>query len=892
VTIPSASVRAEDLPGLRAPLLDTPATPSTFRNGLDDTSTGGPSIEDAEIQELARGLKYDPGLIYKFVHDHIRFEPMWGEVKGPYMTWMDRSGNALDQAALTIALLEEAADNSTEYTITDPCFVVGEIQPTVAQFTSWFDLPDGPTDADMAKELLARAGIYATVSADGNGEISSVKLEHVWVKVTIDGNDYKFDPSFKSHTIKNGMSAYDLGQAMGYNSSTFYSNATEGYTQETGWVKSVKDINETNIADDLATYTGNLIDYIKTNKHGADLADIIGGVSIDPATDSNLPPSSVPYTVESNNDDGFPITAVPDMYRATLRIQHSGIDETFFSSDIYGRRLTLKYNDSNQPQLVLDGTVEATGNATSSGQSYDLTLTVDHPYDSNDFDETVTVKVTSGGFYHIVNGWGNTGTRVLKKHRDDLEQYRFDGESDSSEEVLGESFTLLGMTWLAQTSRMRSMAAGVTDHTVVNHHMLGIAGQYDAPYIDMPLGHLGLVSHGEYDTPDGVFMAIAGHSAAYEHEVIRQLQDCNAVSTVRLLQMNNAQSDKTFWVEEYNWDDTWPYLDNWSADEIGDVNDYVEEDFTVSVPQDGDLTENDWTGTGFLATLCTSDVLVASYIAGGGYSGGAAAPNEPMSPSTVFENCYGSDSGRGGNGAYGFGATDLAIGSGGYPFGLSFSRQYSSRRRLEDGPLGLGWTHSLDVTIKMANDNFQFLGADSPQDAAAHIVSLFVTEDLLDSSPQSNTDHVIGSLCEAWLMDQMTEQVAVVNQGGSIMKFVKDPNWTDGDDPCDMYIAPPGQNLKLGVRSDTGNFLLRNSSGIFMDFDSSGRLDEWTDVYGNKVDFTYTSGKLTHLHQRQADPGRQQGRRLDYVVHDFADLHGRPHHLRERFGQPQRLLHL
>ena len=94
------------LPGLRAPLLDTPATPSTFRSGITSTYSGGLSVSDAEIQELARGLKYDPGLMYKFVHDHIRFTPMWGEVKGPYMTWMDRSGNSFDQAGLMLGFVE------------------------------------------------------------------------------------------------------------------------------------------------------------------------------------------------------------------------------------------------------------------------------------------------------------------------------------------------------------------------------------------------------------------------------------------------------------------------------------------------------------------------------------------------------------------------------------------------------------------------------------------------------------------------------------------------------------------------------------------------------------------------------------------------------------------
>ena len=153
--VPQARVAGQSLlPGFRAPLLDTPATPSTLRSGLGQgPSSAGPDVHDAEIQELARGLKYDPGLMYKFVHDHIHFTPMWGEVKGPYMTWMDRSGNAFDQASLTIALLRHAAQHSTEYTILDPNYIVGEVELTTDQFTSWFAEPNDPA---AAQRTLAR----------------------------------------------------------------------------------------------------------------------------------------------------------------------------------------------------------------------------------------------------------------------------------------------------------------------------------------------------------------------------------------------------------------------------------------------------------------------------------------------------------------------------------------------------------------------------------------------------------------------------------------------------------------------------------------------------------------------------------------------------------------
>ena len=257
---------------------------------------------------------------------------------------------------------------------------------------------------------------------------------------------------------------------MGYTRSTFLNDAdaSEGSNY-------VEDIDKSAIRDNLDEYTDNLIDYIKTNLPDGGVRDLITGPIIDPVDANALPPSSLDYTVQSR-DYEFDQANTPDMYRTKLRIQHEGIDQTFWSSEIYGRRLSLRYNGSNQPQLLLDGTVVDTGSTTTPGNQYDLTLTVTHPFETTDFDGTVTVKVTSGGFYKIVNGWGDTGTGIIEKHRSDLEQYRYDGYSDSSEEVLGESFSIVGLTWLAQTSKMRALAAGKQCERpwLVNHHMIGV----------------------------------------------------------------------------------------------------------------------------------------------------------------------------------------------------------------------------------------------------------------------------------------------------------------------------------------------------------------------------------------------------------------------------------
>ena len=831
----TAAVQA-DLPGFRAPLPTTPATPSDFRNGASLTPNGaGASTNDAELQELARGLKYDPGLMYKFVHDYIKFYPVWGDLKGPYMTWMDRSGNGYDQASLMIALLKEAKDHCTAYTVAEPNYVVGEIQLTGTQAFDWLGLVDS---ADEASAILARAGIYATVTDDGSGGISNIRMEHVWVKVKINGQTYEFDPSFKSHTRTNGLTSVGLKSAMGYNQTTFLSDAEQGSSSGTPWIK---DLNKANIRDDLDTYSDKLIEYIRDNLSDGGLADLVGGKSITPAADSALPPSSLPYTVQSR-DYEFDIAHTPNMYRTSLRIQTSGIDQTLWSSDIYGRRLTLRYNGSNQPQILLDGTVKATGSATTPGQQYDLTLTVTHPYESTVFNGAVTVKVTSGGFYQIVNGWGDTDTKIIETHRGKLEQYIFDGYSNSSEEVLGESFNLVGLTWLAQTSKMRSLAATKACYsaTLINHHMVGVTGQYGTPYIDIPLGHLGVY---RYEDPNGVFLTVAGHAGAYEHEVIRQLQDCNSVSAINLLEQANDRTtyDKIYYANSSNWSSVQSNLQSYSQAEKDLVSSYVNGGFTVRLPEYGDLNKDNWTGMGFQAVLANASTMAASHIISGGYSGGAGTrSNDGMSPSELFDRGDVFAGER--EGTYHFDSTDMTIGNGGMPFGLSLGRTYSSQRRLQDGPLGLGWTHGFDITAAVRSDSFQALGGDSVIDAAPHIVALTVTDDFLSSYPGEISENMIAALCESWLMDKMMNNLATIEVGGGKTQFVKIP---DANNANGFYNPPTRQTLKLVLNS--GNLRLKTPNGIFNDFDSTGRMSEWSNAYGSKVAFTYTSGKLTSV---------------------------------------------
>ena len=134
-------------------------------------------------------------------------------------------------------------------------FIVGEIQLSPSQFTNWFGLPSD-VSASVARKVLARSGLYGTV-ASNDTVISYVRLEHVWVRVTIGGNTHNFDPSFKVHTVEEPV--WNLDFVMGYQTHDFLADANDGYTLGNGYIK---DLNTSNIADHLKDYSANLIDYI------------------------------------------------------------------------------------------------------------------------------------------------------------------------------------------------------------------------------------------------------------------------------------------------------------------------------------------------------------------------------------------------------------------------------------------------------------------------------------------------------------------------------------------------------------------------------------------------------------------------------------------------------
>ncbi len=823
--------------------------------------------QDPEIKVLARGLKYDVDLIYQFVHNHIRYSPIFGSLKGPRGTLLDRVGNDFDQASLMIALLKES-----DY---EASYVYGTVRLYEERLRDWLGIDPDP---NVIGHLLGSAGIPAQIYVNPDGSLAYVIVSHVWVKVNIEGTDYVFDPSIKEHFLEDGI---DLAAATGYDKASFTSQALSGATEGSDFIQN---INKEAISSALTTYSSNLVRYIRQNMPAATLEEVIGGGRIIPSGLSPLRQTSLPY--QASVDEQW--TEIPDTYRTSIRIQHLGIDQSFFTDEIYGRRLTIFYNDSSQPELRLDGQLIATGDAATTGSYQDIVISVDHPYAANGgtyCDDTRTFQIRVGGSYLVVNGWAETTRGMVERHRRLLKESLYQLGDEQSEPVLGESLAMIAYTWLSECSMSDQLMDRIGSTFTIHHHMLGVCGQNESPYIDMPMCLVSVVSaNGDQDTETAAFFAGSGHHSAFEWGVIDQLQPFSAVSTVKLIDIANSEADKLFDTTSSNFSSISSQLLNYNSYELSYVQAYINAGYRVILPQNGNLGEDDWTGIGFLTI--SPDQSQIGHIISGGLSGGYGTSNQETNSDSITTS---SDPGDTSNlnkttsepidlvtGDYLYAHTDLKVGSGQLPFKLSFRRHYNSSSGLDKGPLGLGWVHNLALTAQTDSDGFQGLGEDCPVDAAGAIVECMVSLDLLKGE-KTIQSLVLATLSHRWFMDQLIHNIVEVKEPGMTSKFLRLPDGT--------FNPPQGVASSLTER-DGGGFVLRTRHGNLMEFGPDGNILSWTDPNGNAVSFTYDNGKLVSVSNGMgrsfsltydenghlARVSDQSGRQVDYTYDENGHL--------------------
>ena len=262
-----------------------------------------------EIAALAASLGNDPVKIFAFVYENIAYEHYYGCKKGAQLTFLEGSGNDMDQAALLVALLR-AAGLTADYKL-------GYKQVAYQPGTAAYDGHpiDTPTAIDwLGLDPLPYPGVTSPDTPDGwtperynkivnliqyfstpgfpYGVINTipdvVMVSHMTVRLD-GGTPIYLDPSTKRVSR---MAPLNILAITGFDAAALM--ATVGGDTQTTLINgetvtySATHVNSDIIREKMADGTTALLDYLKSNRSGATITDILGKPTISPYTFSTL----------------------------------------------------------------------------------------------------------------------------------------------------------------------------------------------------------------------------------------------------------------------------------------------------------------------------------------------------------------------------------------------------------------------------------------------------------------------------------------------------------------------------------------------------------------------------------------------------------------------------
>lgn len=814
-----------------------------------------------DIAELARSLKNDVDLIWQFVHDNIEFIPTFGSQKGAWGCLIDGMGNSFDISDLMIQLLTEAG-----YTAS---YMYGELQLTESEVADW--LGTDVSDIYAASNLLAVGGVPNSVIWTGSAYL--IEISHCWVRCTIGVTNYHFDAAIKDYDVISGI---DIGTAISYNRTSFMSDATSGATITSDYVQ---DINRTNIRDNLDTLTTNLVNYIKTNNVAASTDDILGGRKIVPTSTTPLRQTSHPKLKPMTSPTVW--GSIPNGYKATLNVAYDTIDETFYSADIHGRRMSLFFNGSHEAELRVDGSLIATSSAQTPSSWNSVWLEVVHPYPTSFADEGHWQTVLEGGYYLICQAWGNAGRGMIEYHRSRQAIAEFNGGSSTDEDVLGSSLAVFFHTWNTEKSWACDVLNRMTNCTTVLHHQTGLVAHFDTALMD--LGGIIWASgalDNDWNNVDTNDTALAMHGIAFEAGAIEQNTGVKGVSSTTILDHASAQGLKIYDADSGNWTGTVrPALTNYSTQQKDDIeNWWVNWGWRVAVPEDGALSIDSFTGMGYYAISPwygaigiynggLKGSMGSNYTSTGGMVGKtcyvgidasqvntgvfAACPDGTTQVITyiasdvnaqgpagiaIYKNGLSSEPVALVNGQYLYDHVDLTLGSMAFPYGLSFQRFYQSGRRYVDSVLGLGWTHNHAMTCMKNRDAFAGMAHRNPLHGAAGIVAMFVNVDLYRDLAKPMDKWVTIAHTNRWMLDAFIDNTVIVNSCDGSQMFFKLPDGT--------FLPPMGSAAEL-TDNGGGSYTLLTGQKVEYNFNTDGKISTIVFPFGVTITYAYSMGLLS-----------------------------------------------
>ncbi len=856
-----------------------------------------PEVAEAitpEIQALARGLENDPKRIFDYVHDHIRYVHYFGSKKGAQLTLLERCGNDFDQAALLVALLRAAGHTAGyQFGITYMPYESDDHR----DLRHWIGLTKTNTNWTETRllvfSLFEQQGFpYTDYFVNSTNDFL---FHRVWVSLTTGGTNYLLDPAFK---ITERVSGIDVATAMGLNTSQLMSAAAG--TSTTDYVQS---LNESAVRNELLNYTTTLLAYFQNNTPNASVAEILGGQQVVSSATNSLA-AGLPFEIYNNGGE-WPVQNwdyIPTNMMTTLNVVVDGTNRFLLVPQLQGQKLALTFSAGGLAELRLEEEL-LLQKQTSGGSTVNVTLQVDHPHGVWNFtnqsllnqtwnDHSATTAYQRASASYVFAYAFEVSKEWLRQRQERLAAYRSQGFSDSSREVITETLNVMGLDWLLQTERIPHLLATQQDMLLQHHHRLGRMAQESGKgyYIDVYEQLSGIhpasgVSSNDFFRSDRVFDLENYFGSAAEHGLIEQMQKTNltAASSIKMLQLANASSQKIFLATPANWTSGSNIRSQLSNYVLTELDGYINAGYVLLLPQNGLNSvagAGSWAGYGIVARGETDNYYTMSMLISGGYYGGyVSAPNAVVQPPVVAEinyvqpdffvpispylfNPFNADPVNMANGAFETSKTDFQQGVGDAPRSVEFTRYYSSSRRHHDPVfLGKGWTHNYDIRATSVSAPLAALAESTPAQMAAMIVATKAASELYSVSENAK-NWAVTALIAKWGVDQLIGNGVSVTLGKDTIQFVKQPNG--------VFTPPAGSTMAL--RQTNSVYWLQERNNKTFKFNEYGLATNIVDQYGQSTKLTYVNHESNQV-LFIVSSGTNFGFRLEYYTPSLLPWH-------------------
>jgi len=318
-------------PAKAATTISAKAAAPDFNNPIYLASTAETEIT-ADIKAKAQELSNSPVEIANWVRNNVEWQPTWGGQQTADMTLDVKRGNAMDIATLTIALLR-AANIPARY-------AHGTVDVPADQF---LNMAGNFSDINAAWDFASAGGI-PIIGITSGGQISKLRLEHVWVEAAVPYNPARgakpasannpidtwipIDPSYKLYNYLSGIDAQAISGINGQQVATNFTNSGTVNEQE-GWVQG---LNSDIIANAQTQAQQNIKTYIDGMTNPT-VGDVIGGRTIQQQTLPYLA-GTLPYpgSVRGNTYAQLPANL---QTRVTLGLGWDPYDQSYQQSQTY-----------------------------------------------------------------------------------------------------------------------------------------------------------------------------------------------------------------------------------------------------------------------------------------------------------------------------------------------------------------------------------------------------------------------------------------------------------------------------------------------------------------------------------------------------------------------------